>query len=129
MKPLISPMAPDDAPEAARVHARAVHGIAHRDYPAEVLSAWAEIEPSPDWIAGIQSSMARAVHVVAVADVRIVGFGAVDLAGGELRACYVRPEATRRGVGTLIVGALEDLAREHGLAALHLDSPLTAKAF
>ena len=39
------------------------------------------------------------------------------------------PEAARCGVGTLIVRALEDLARDHGLTALHLDPSLTAAAF
>ena len=47
----------------------------------------------------------------------------------ELRACYVAPEAGRKGVGTALVIGIEQAAREHGLRFLERDSSLTAELF
>jgi GNAT superfamily N-acetyltransferase len=48
--------------------------------------------------------------------------GAIIVAKNELRACYVAPAATRRGVGTALVRELERIALEHGLECLALDA-------
>ena len=62
-------------------------------------------------------------------DGELVGIGALVLASSELRACYVLPSATRRGVGTALVREIERIAREHGLSHLSLESSVTAEPF
>ena len=69
------------------------------------------------------------VRIVAERDGRIAGFGALVVAERELRACYVHPEAGRRGVGRALVAELESRARAAGLKALELDASLNAEAF
>ena len=58
-----------------------------------------------------------------------VGIGAIVVSNSELRACYVAPSAARRGVGSAIVGRIEQIAREHRLNYLELESSTTAEPF
>ena len=121
-------MRAEDARAFFDVHRAAIREIAAADYPAAVIEAWAP--PVTD--AHVEQLLANPdgeVRLVAEIDGRIVGMGAIVPANAELRACYVAPDAARLGVGTAIVGALEQLARDHGLTALELDSSLTAEPF
>ena len=47
----------------------------------------------------------------------------------ELRACYVAPDAVRRGCGSALVREIERLARAHGLTRLDLAASLNAEPF
>ena len=47
----------------------------------------------------------------------------------ELRACYVVPEAARKGVGTAIVCEIERIAGQHALTELELLASLNAEPF
>ena len=58
-----------------------------------------------------------------------MGIGALVVKNSELRACYVAPRATRKGVGSALVAEIERIAREHGLTCLRVDSSTTAEAF
>lgn len=58
-----------------------------------------------------------------------MGIGALVLAKSELRACYVAPQAARRGVGSALVHELERIARDNGLANVQMDSSVTAEPF
>jgi putative acetyltransferase len=40
----------------------------------------------------------------------IVGIGELRVATSELRACYVSPDATRKGVGSAIIREIERIA-------------------
>ena len=57
----------------------------------------------------------------------MVGIGVVQK--NELRACYVTPSASRRGVGSALLRAIERAAREQGTTYLEADSSLTAEPF
>ena len=58
-----------------------------------------------------------------------VGIGAIVVSNSELRACYVTPTAARRGVGSALVAKIEQIAREHHLDYLELESSITAEPF
>jgi GNAT superfamily N-acetyltransferase len=71
--------------------------------------------------------------IVARVDGRPVGCGGVKLPPGEpafLKRMWVAPEARGLGIGALILGELERLARDSGASAVTLDtnSKLTAAA-
>ena len=51
------------------------------------------------------------------------------IASSELRACYVEPEAARKGVGTALVREIERLAEETGLQRLELLASVNAESF
>ena len=69
------------------------------------------------------------IRLGAILDGAVIGVGAVIPARRELRACYVRPEAARKGVGSAIVQAIEHVAHEHNAGFLELDSSLNAEPF
>lgn len=46
-----------------------------------------------------------------------------------MRACYVTPEASRKGVGSALVREIERIAQQRGLGFLELDSSVTAEPF
>jgi putative acetyltransferase len=46
-----------------------------------------------------------------------------------LRACYVAPQAARRGCGSAIVREIERVAQENGLTRLNLAASLNAEPF
>jgi putative acetyltransferase len=69
------------------------------------------------------------IRLIAEIDGEAVGIGALVVKNSELRACYVAPSATRKGVGSALVAEIERLARDHGLTYLHLDSSTTAEMF
>src|SRR6266436_9161361 len=77
------------------------------------LLDWA---PLPVTQTGIERFLANPdseIRVVAEIDGAIVGIGALVLANCELRACYVAPEAARKGVGSALVAEIERIARDH----------------
>jgi putative acetyltransferase len=118
-----------DARACLEVHHAAVRGIAAKDYPTEVVEDWA---PTPVTEKSIERFLINSdgeLRLVAEIDGRIVGVGALVLANCEFRACYVAPEAARRGVGSALVREIERIARDNGLAYLQVDSSVTAEAF
>ena len=58
-----------------------------------------------------------------------MGIGAIVVGCHELRACYVRPEFLRCGVGTAIVRDLERIALSEDLDHLQLHATTLAEPF
>jgi putative acetyltransferase len=71
----------------------------------------------------------REIRLVAEIDGEPLGIGAIVIGNSELRACYVAPGAARCGVATALVAKIEEIAREHGLDHLELESSITAEPF
>ncbi len=68
--------------------------------------------------------------VVAEADGRIIGFGAIDVNETEqLKWLYLRPEHQRTGTGSQILGRLEEIAWKAGLSSIRLHSAPGAVEF
>jgi len=125
---VVRPMADGDARAFAEIHHAAVHGLAARDYPADVIAAWA-LPVDDAVIARIAANPDREVRFIAEHDGAPVGLGALVVQNSELRACYVAPAAARLGVGTALIGAIEERARREGLAYLWLNASLNAAPF
>jgi putative acetyltransferase len=128
MSVTIREMRPEDARRFLEIHHAAVRGIAAKDYPTSVVEAWAR--PITDQV--IERFLAnrdREVRLVAEIDGEPVGIGAIVVSNSELRACYVAPSAARRGVGSALVATIEQIAREHRLDYLELESSITAEPF
>jgi putative acetyltransferase len=121
-------MRPEDARRFLEIHHAAVRGLAARDYPSSVIEAWAR--PITDQV--IERFLANRdgeVRLVAEVDGELLGIGALVVSNAELRACYVAPSAARRGVGTALVAKIEEIARQHRLDHLVLESSITAEPF
>jgi putative acetyltransferase len=122
-------MRPDEARTFLEVHHAAVRGIAAKDYPSVVIDAWARLPLTDAAIEQARSNPDDEYRLVAELDGKIIGIGVLAIRNSELRACYVAPEASRKGVGSALVREMERVAHEHGLPFLELDSSTTAEPF
>jgi putative acetyltransferase len=118
-----------DALAFLQVHRAAVRVTAAKDYPTEVIDAWAPIPLTPQNVERVSTNPDGEIRIIAEQDGTVVGISAIVLANSELRACYVRPDASRMGVGSALVDELESIACRQGLSELFLDSSLTAEPF
>lgn len=119
-----------DAEDIVRVHFAAVHTTAAGFYPRAVLESWSR-EPDEQRFARFRGAIAERSELILVADLggTVVGFGAMDVSSGEVRAVYVHPSMGRRGVGGLILTELEHRARAHGVTSVRLDASVNAEGF
>jgi putative acetyltransferase len=126
----IRPAIADDARHILEAHSAAVHRTAAREYASDILSAWAAPldDDNVQRMAAIIVSQSELL-IVAEIDGRVVGFGSIVPKNSELRAVYVHPDFGREGVGSRILSALEELARQYALAGLTMDASLNAEEF
>lgn len=122
-------MCREDGRSFIEVRNAAVRGIAVKDYPREVIENWAGPPVTEAMLERFFVNPGKEIRLVAEIDGVIVGMGALVIATNELRACYVSPSATRRGVGSAIIHEIERIAEENGLTFLQMDSSLTAEPF
>jgi putative acetyltransferase len=111
------------------IHHAAVRGLAAHDYPASVIDSWAPMPISVEAMDAFEANPADEIRVIAELDEATVGIGVLAPESNEIRACYVRPDAVRQGIGTAIVRELERAAQARGLDHLHLSASLTAERF
>lgn len=129
---------PADDGAIAAVHDAAIRAFATEQYDAEQIEAWASLSEGDD-DTGAADGRAddgsspvdeeKQSLVVAEHDGRVVGFGHLAVATGEIVAVYVHPDAARAGVGSRLLDRLESRAREAGLAELTLSASLNAVVF
>jgi putative acetyltransferase len=122
-------MRPEDARAFLEVHHAAVRGIAAKDYAPDVIEAWAPLPLTRRLIKGVRTNRDGEYRLIAEIEGRIVGIAALVARKNELRACYVAPEASRKGVGSALMREIERAAREQGATFLEAESSLTASPF
>jgi len=127
MRPLIREIRPEDARAFLEVHHAAVRGHASKDYSSEVIEAWAPMPITAQHVEAVRSNPDGEYRLGAEIGGRLVGIGVVQK--NELRACYVTPSASRRGVGSALLREIERAAREQGTTYLEADYSLTAEPF
>jgi putative acetyltransferase len=110
------------------MHGRSVRGLASSVYPQNVIDRWAA-GTSDAHVRSFRGNADQEVRLIAELDGTPAGLGALVLANNELRACYVVPEAARKGVGTALVSEIERIARDGGLDRLELLASVNAEPF
>jgi len=79
--------------------------------------------------AGYAAMIASGGGIIAMRDGVIAGYGMLDLDKHEVDAMFVDPAQGGLGIGKRLLAALESLAREHGIARLHLSASMNAVPF
>lgn len=123
--PLIRRAVVSDAPTIAQVHAASIREVCSEVYPGPQIERWASTKRPERYL----QSIAHSAFFVAELDGELVGFSHLDLESGEVHAVYVRPDRLRRGIGALLLVAVEAAAREAGLERIALRSSLNAVRF
>ena len=107
---------------------RAIRGLAAGHYPPEAIAGWVPAVTDRS-VEELRLNAEGELRLVAELDGTPAGIGALVVTRCELRACYVAPEAARRGCGSRLVHEIERIAREHGLTHLELAGSLNAEPF
>jgi putative acetyltransferase len=122
-------MRPEEAGAFLEVHHKAVRALAATYYPSDVIEAWAPLPITAEQIDIVRSNADGEYRLVAEIDGEIVGIGCLVARNNELRACYVAPSASRKGVGSALLHEMERAAHDQGATELETDSSLTAEPF
>jgi putative acetyltransferase len=130
MSVVVRPMRDDEARSFLEIHGRSVRGLAAEHYSTGVIAAWAGPVPITDnAVRGFLKNADHEIRLIAELDGEPVGLGSLVVDNAELRACYVVPEAARRGVGSALVTEMERIARDRGLTHLELHASINAELF
>jgi putative acetyltransferase len=121
----LRPFLPADAPLLAEIFRASIEELTGDDYSATQQEAWAS---TADDEAAFAARLANALTLLGTIDGSPVGFA--SLAGAErIDMLYVHPAAAGRGVGTMLVDALEKLAASRGAGRLTADVSDSAQDF
>jgi putative acetyltransferase len=115
----------EDDGAISRMHVASIRELCCAHYRPEEIEAWA----APRGIDFYVKAIERKEFYVAEDGGEVIGFGTLNVEGGEVEAVYVHPAAIRRGVGLKLLRTLEERARESGLKSLHLCASLNAVGF
>jgi len=124
----VRPLRPEELRLYLDIVARAIRGLAATHYPPDAIEGWAP-KITEESLRELTTNADQEIRLVAEVDGTPAGIGALVVPKSELRACYVLPEAARRGCGSAIVAEIERLAQEHGLSHLELAGSINAEPF
>ena len=122
---MLRPMLPRDVSVLAVIFLASIEDLTAEDYDENQRLAWSAA-------ADDEATFGKrlGVWLTLVATVRGAPVGFVALEGREkIRMLYVYPRVARRGVGTLLVNAIERLAAGRGSRILDVDASDTSRAF
>ncbi|HEY1736166.1 MAG TPA: GNAT family N-acetyltransferase [Methylovirgula sp.] len=124
-KAALRPMLPQDAPMLAEIFRDSIADLTGEDYDEAQQEAW--IATADDENAFAQK-LAGELTLVATISSAPVGF--ISLKGQEqIDMLYVHPGVAKTGVATLLLDAIEKLARARGADHLAVDASDTARPF
>ncbi|OEZ49099.1 putative acyltransferase [Janthinobacterium sp. MP5059B] len=121
----LRPALPDDIDALWVLRTVAVRFSCATHYAAEQITVWTA-SPVPDSYAAM---LAAGGGIVAMQNETIAGYAMLDVDKHEVDAVFVDPSRAGLGIGKRLLAALEQLARGHGIARLHLSASLNAVPF
>lgn len=124
----VRPMRADEGRLYLEIVNSAIRGLAVTHYPPETIAGWL-VPIDANTLTDFAHNEDSELRLIGELNGEPVAIGALIVERSELRACYVRPEAARRGCGSAVVREIERLAREHGLTRLELAGSLNAEPF
>lgn len=105
-----------------------VHSVNKRDYTEEQLNAWASKSELEDRVKSWHEDFIANIIYVAEIQGKIVGFCDITH-NGYLDRLYTHKDYQGRGIATLLLKKLEDIAKKAGITEIYTDASITAKSF
>jgi putative acetyltransferase len=124
-KPALRPFLPTDTAIAAAIYEASIAELTGDDYSEAQQQAWAS---TVDDEVTFGKRLASQLTLIATLDGAPVGFASVKGAS-HIDLLYVHPNAALRGVASLLIDAIEKLARARGAIMLTVDASDTAEPF
>ncbi|TCT03198.1 GNAT family N-acetyltransferase [Aquabacter spiritensis] len=121
----LRPFLPSDTARLAAIFRAAVHELTGEDYDTDQQEAWAA---AADDEAAFGARLSQHLTLVAVRDGETVGFLTLK-DNSVIDLFYVAPAVAGSGVGAVLCGAAETLAKARGTKALGVDASDTALGF
>lgn len=121
----LRPMLPDDGPALAELFIASIEELTTDDYSPAQQAAWAA---AADDEAVFAARLGTLLTIVATRAGEVVGFAALS-PPDHLHMLFVRPDAARQGVATVLAQAMEKLAGARGATALTVEASDTAQPF
>lgn len=115
----------EDAHSIWDVRTRAIRELCCTSYTEKEIAAWAS-SPMPSSFTEV---LRNTEFFVAEHESKIVGHAFLDPATCEIAAVFVSPDYDRLGVGSRLLGSLEQRARALGLTSVWLSATLNATSF
>ena len=129
MLPLIRLATEVDVPTMYSIHTSSIRECCSTHYTSEEIADWIERQSPHKYVPFVQQ---QSVYVAEELG-EVVGFAQLgpgeDGRSGEVKALYVSPSATRRGVGSLLLSFLEQQALSRGWTVLVVNSTMNAVDF
>jgi putative acetyltransferase len=121
----LRPALGDDIEALWALRTRAVAHACAGHYSEDVLAVWLA-SPVPDSMPGL---FAEGGGIVSVEDGRMLGYAVWNAASGEVDGLFVEPAQHGRGIGAMLMQAVEQAARAVGSERLLLSASLNAVPF
>ena len=122
-KPALRPMLPADAPALAAIFGASVDELTGDDYDEDQRAAWMATAEDE---AAFGARLGAMLTLVATVEGAPAGFASLK-DNARIDMLFVDPALARRGIGTLLVDALEKLSGARGAKALAVDAPDAAR--
>lgn len=134
---VVRPAQESDAGDILDIHVSSIKDLCSKSYSPEQIQVWSNRQCEENYKRFIKEQDKYGAFYVVEMEGRIVGFGHVKLpsaaneAVGDVMALYVSPRESGKGLGKLLLNALEISVRQAGVKCLYLRvcSTLNAAGF
>ena len=120
---------PNDARALAEIYYHTIHKVNVRDYSEKQVNAWAPSSSlEPDGLEDWKKKWAKVVPIVALQGENVVGFTEFETSG-HIDCFFVHHAFQGVGVGTILMDAIEQEAKEKNIHLVYAQVSITAKPF
>jgi putative acetyltransferase len=116
----------EDAQDLAKIYYNTIHKVNIRDYTQEQVNVWAP-ESSLE-VTGWAKKFERTKPFVATVDNTIVGFAEFEL-DGHIDCFYCHHQWIGHGIGSALMNAIYEKARQEKIPRIFVDVSITARPF
>ena len=114
-----------DTERVCCMHQASIRGLCRSHYTSDQIEAWA----GPKRPEQYEPLMRDLIVFVVEEGADIAAFGALDCTAADIRALYVAPEFIGRGIGSMVLEALETEARRLAIPRLSVSATLNSVGF